>query len=366
MKKISKTRAGLTALALAATMFSAGPRAGAVETPPIKDRSIGFALTSAMWGNYQSANGKEECPDGFNVGPREQFKALYPNGGTVAATQLERESASRYPTAKEDAFPYREATGKIGIGMNLDGKVGPNDFTSPAGEKGIDNQLFRAIGCTGLFRFPDGAFAHFSEMWVREMNLNRILVEITDVDSLVNDNDVTVTMYRGKDTLIMDAGSVNVVAGGSNRIDDRFSKRFTRRLKGKIENGVLITEPADMSWAWSPWYSLPGYYDFKQARFHVTLAPNGQTAEGLVAGYADIDSFYKQFIRGWSTHHSSYGGLSQPSLNRELHKLADGIPGADGANTALSFSLQVRFTQIFIQHPEGQVASAAGESKPAR
>jgi hypothetical protein len=226
--------------------------------------------------------------------------------------------------------------------------------------------LFRAIGCTRLFRFPDGSFAHFSEMWVRDLNVNRILVELTGVDSLVNDNDVTVTMYRGKDNLIMDAGSVNVVAGGSNRIDDRFSKRFVRRLKGKIENGVLITEPSDMSWAWSPWYSLPGYYDFKQARFRVTLAPNGQTAEGLVAGYADIDSFYKQFIRGWSTHHSSYGGLSQPSLHRELQRLADGVPGPDGANTALSFSLQVRFTQIFIQHPEGQVASAPGESRPAQ
>ncbi|MHB1205459.1 MAG: hypothetical protein ACYCZX_07820 [Rhodospirillaceae bacterium] len=362
-----------TAIALAMmTLLAAGQPASAAETLSVtglKDRTIGFALTSAKWGNYQSENGKEECPNGFNEGPREQFKALYPNGGTVAGTQLERESASRYPTAKEDGFPYRLASGKTGIGMNLDGKIGANDFTSPDGEKGIDNQLFRAIGCTRLFRFPDGSFAHFSEMWVRELNVNRILVELTDVDSLVNDNDVTVTMYRGKDSLNMDAAAVNVVPGGSNRIDDRFSKRFTHRLKGKIENGVLVTEPADVSWAWSPWYALPGYYDFKQARFRVTLAPNGESAEGLVAGYADIDTFYQQFVRGWSTHHSSYGSLSQPSLNRELHKLADGIPDKDGANTALSFSLQVRFAQIFIEHPPAKTASVpsdAGERRPSR
>jgi hypothetical protein len=323
----------------------------------LKNRTLGFALTSAQWGDYQSPDGKEECPNGFNEGPREQFQKLYPEGGTVAGTQLERESAARYPTAKEDQFPYKEASGKIGIGLNLDGKIGPNDFTSPEGEKGIDNQLFRAIGCTRLFRMPDGSFAHFAEMWVREMNVNRILIELTGVDSLENDDDVTVTMYRGKDKLLLDASSTNVIPGGSNRIDDRFSKPFFHRLKGKIVNGVLTTEPADIAWAWSPWYSLPGYYDFKQARFQIKLSPDGETASGLVAGYADIDSFSQQFIRGWSTHHSSYGGLSQPSLNRALHRLADGIPDANGVNTALSFSLEVKFTQTYLIHPAREIAA---------
>ena len=35
-------------------------------------------------------------------------------------------------------------TSRIGEGFNLDGKIKPNDFVSPDGEKGIDNQLYRA------------------------------------------------------------------------------------------------------------------------------------------------------------------------------------------------------------------------------
>ena len=35
-----------------------------------------------------------------------------------------------------------QVTSRIGEGFNLDGKIKPNDFVSPDGEKGIDNQLY--------------------------------------------------------------------------------------------------------------------------------------------------------------------------------------------------------------------------------
>jgi hypothetical protein len=319
------------------------------------DGKIGYALTDARWAIRQTENGETECPDGFNEGPRAQFKALYPNGGTVEETRLERESASRFPLDKEDNFSYREAQGKLAIGLNLDGKVGPTDFTSDAGEPGIDNQLFRAIGCTRLFRAPDGTFAHFTNMWVREMNFNRILVELSDVDSLVDDDAVNVTLYRGKDRLMTDATGANIMPGGSNRVDERFGKRFIHHLKGKIENGVLTTEPADVRWPWAVFLQRPGAYDIRGLRFNVELGP--EHAEGVVGGYADIETWYAQLIRSWSTHHSSYGGLSQPSLYRQLHRLADGYPDESGAMTALSSAITIRMTQVFIERTGGEVAS---------
>ena len=54
-----------TALAVAATSVSSAEPARA---PGLKDRTIGYALTSAVWGFYQSKDGKEECPNGFNEG----------------------------------------------------------------------------------------------------------------------------------------------------------------------------------------------------------------------------------------------------------------------------------------------------------
>ncbi len=326
----------------------------------IEDRTIGFALNSARWSLYQTENGKIECPDGFNEGPRDQFKALYPEGGPVVDTQLERESASRYPLDYEDNFPYRRAVGEVSLGLDLDGQADADDFKAEDGRTGVDNQLFRAIGCTRLFRAPDGTFAHFTNMWVREMNFNRIMFELTDVDSLENDDQVTVTMYRGKDRLMTDATGANIMPGGSVRVDYRFGDRFIHQMKGKIEDGVLTTEPLDVEWPWAVFLQRPGTYTIKDLRMRVKL--NSEHAEGYVGGYADIESWYAQLVRSWSTHHSSYGGLSQPSLYRQLYQLADGHPDENGKMTAISSAITVKMTQVFIKHegmkPE-QVASSA-------
>ena len=131
--RIASCTAGAALLLGATALTPAAAETAASDVVGLQNGTIGFVLTSAAWGLHQTPDGKQECPEGFNEGPREQFKALYPNGGTVEGTQLERESASRYPLDKEDNFPYREVKGPIGLGMNLDGKVDANDFTSPDG-----------------------------------------------------------------------------------------------------------------------------------------------------------------------------------------------------------------------------------------
>ncbi|MBD24182.1 MAG: hypothetical protein CMG46_04165, partial [Candidatus Marinimicrobia bacterium] len=333
-------------------------------SPQIESGKIGYALTDARWAILQTENGKTECPDGFNQGPRKQFNSLFPNGGSVKDTRLERESVARYPQDKKDNFPYHRATGKYAIGLNLDGKIGADDFTSETGEAGVDNQLFRAIGCTRLFRAPDGTYAHFTNMWVREMNFNRILIELTGVDSLENDEFVDVAMYRGRDRLITDATGANIIPGGSNRVDERYGAEFIHHLKGKITNGVLTTEPADVRWPWAVFLERPGFYDIRDLRFSVKLGP--EHAEGLVAGYADIETWYAQLVRSWSTHHSSYGGLSQPSLYHQMYQLADGHPDETGAMTALSSAITVKMTQVFIEHSRADVASNQNQGKSRR
>jgi len=128
--------------------------------------AIAYALTNLHWAIYQTEDGKAECPEGFNEGNREQFKKLYPESGpkrTVAATQLQWEIESWYPTLADDGFKFLEARGPTALGLNLDGKVGPNDFSSPSGERGIDNQLYRALGCIKNYRGPDGAIQFFDD-----------------------------------------------------------------------------------------------------------------------------------------------------------------------------------------------------------
>ena len=42
--------------------------------------------------------------------------------------------------------------GRIAEGFNLDGNAKTGGFTSPSGEKGIDNAFYRALGCIGSYR----------------------------------------------------------------------------------------------------------------------------------------------------------------------------------------------------------------------
>src|SRR4051812_4649783 len=86
------------ALALGAGTGFAAENAGDLS---LKNRAIGFVITDIYWGVYQTPDAKDECPQGLNEsGPREQFKALFPDDGTkrtLAETALTREAQIWHP-----------------------------------------------------------------------------------------------------------------------------------------------------------------------------------------------------------------------------------------------------------------------------
>jgi hypothetical protein len=349
--------AAVSIVALSAA--AAPPPASAVEVmaaegeSTLKDHTIAYVLTDRYWAVYESKDSKADCPDGMNDGPREQFKKLFPNDGkkrTVMETQLAREGYQWHPSTSTESFAFHEARGKVSYGLNLDGKVGPNDFDGPDGEKGIDNQLYRVIGCIANYRSA-GTIYHFENEFMRRYDNDRVVIEITGVDDLKNDPDVTVTTYRGLDGLLTDATGTNTIPGGTQRIDMRWGKDYIQKLKGKIVNGVLLTEPVDrVEIPWGVTFNTNGYQVFRGMRLKLKLTP--QAAEGLIAGYVDVDAFTYHLNTSWSTHHQSYGQLSSPSEYRAMRRLADGYPDPKtGANTAISSAVTVKFAQVFARHP---------------
>jgi hypothetical protein len=351
------------AVALLTTSLFAGA-ALADDANPIRNRTISYATVTMHWSLHQTADAKSECPNGLNdYGPREVFKSYYGDGAgrSVVDTQLARESLKYFPMDKEDNLPYNHAAGKISTGLNLDGKVEGNDFTNPDGEKGVDNNLYRVIGCARIYRGPDGAIFFYATKQVRDYTFNRTMIEITEVDDLGNDPDVSVTFYRGMDPLMQDASGALVVAGGTQRPDMRFGKQLIRRTKGKIENGMLLTDPIEsMMVPWQVFPPVPDYLTVRGARFSLRLTPD--RAEGVLAGYTDVEKFYAQATT-WSTHHMSYGQHDAPRFYRELRRMADGYPDKDGAMTAISSALQFNMIQVFIDHGE---AKTAVDATPAR
>jgi hypothetical protein len=341
-------------------LVAAGAAQAADSSFVPKDGKIGYAMTDLYWAIYQTPDAKQECPKGFNDGPREQFDKLFPAGKkrTVADTQLLLETKTWLTSPEPDGFVFKEIVGPTSYGLNLDGKVDPNDFVSPTGEKGIDNQLYRALGCIIGFRGPDGVEYIFENKAIAQSRYNRTMIEITGVDSLVNDDDVQVTIYRGLDRLLTDATGNKVMPGGSQRVDDRWGKKLIQTIPGRIKDGVLTTQPAKQMII--PWMNLgvPTFQLIRDMRFQLRLTPSG--AEGLIAGYADVDIWYKQLIRNDSTHHLSNGQISGISLYKALRRLADAYPDSKtGANTAISSALDVKMVQVYINTPPSNTITAA-------
>ncbi len=338
----------LTLLMSTCGLFAAGV---ALAGDPVAPNSgtIAYVLTELHWGIYESPDGKIECPTGFNEGNREQFKRLFPENGstrTLLETQLRREIDGWYPTTAPEQFEFKEAGGPTAYGLNLDGQVGPNDFTSPEGEQGIDNQLYRVLGCIRNYRPPEGAIQGFDNDEVTKDVYNRIIIQLSGVDSLVNDDDVQVMVYRGRDPILLDSTGKNAIPGGSQRIDTRWGARFIQKLHGRIRDGVLTTDPADLVYPWAVFY-IPTDEFMHAARFRLKLSPT--VAEGVLGGYSDIETWYSQLMRSYSTHHQSYGQSSAPSIYKALRRLADAYPDPrTGANTAISSALLAKFAQVVI------------------
>jgi hypothetical protein len=358
MKRLSKK--ALLASLCAALAVTASAQAQEAADPLLKDHRIGYVAAEAHWAVYQSDNVKNDCPKGFDThGPRENFAALYPNGGSVAGTQLAREALRSFPEDHKAQFPYVYRDGKISYGMNLDGKVGKSDFTSPTGEKGIDNQLFRVLGCNAHFHAPEGQLQLFGNKFVKTIPFNRMLIELSNVDNLKNADNVDVTIYHGRDPVLLDATGENVAPGGTERVDMRYGKPLIQHLHGRIRDGVLTTDPIkEGQWAWVTYSGDPTVIHMRDMRVQLKLADG--SAEGMLAGYTTVDSFYR-WITIWSTHHLSYGQTDAAEFYWALRDKADAYPDKDGHNTAISSAINIKMAQVFIAHPDDKVAGQAGQ-----
>ncbi len=357
--------------ALAGAVLALSGLAGtAVGAEAPADGRIGYVLTDRHWAIFETEDGAAECPQGFNLGPREQYSKQFPvEDGverTVVETRLLREGRQWHPTiVEEDLFPFYAAQGNKSVGLDLDGVADDNDFQSEDGEtSGIDNQLYRVIGCIAHYR-AGGIIRHFENKFAQQYNDNRWLVELSQVDDLANDDDVVVSIYRGMDDLLTDASGEAFIAGATQRVDARWGRQYMALTTGKIVDGTLVTEPIDtIKIPWSSTFDTSGYQVFRGLRLQLDL--DTESAEGMLAGYTDVEAFNHQLNTTWSTHHQSYGQLSSLSQYHALRNFADGYPDPEtGVNTAISSAIKVKMTRVAVMHPEVsyQAIAARAESR---
>ena len=332
-------------------------------------KTLGFVLTTWHYSGQFTPDNKVECPDGLAFGHRENFRAQFktkeeqdahidkfadvewqargPNG----------ESDIYMPQMVEDPLPYREGQGKISYGFNLDGtkdgqatdhSCGHANFTSPDGETGIDNQIYRSMACVKGMR-PGGDSDGMANTQLISKVVNRILIEVTDVDDEANDDHVVVTIGHGLDKVLQSPVG-GFIPNLSQRLDEKASA-YIYHANGKIVNHVLTTdvmpelEIVQMSGP-VQW----GVRAFKDARFKIKL--NGEKATAVLGGYHDVERYYRYWAKTIGSH-AITSNSSPASFYRSLHKNADGYKDpVTGKCTAISASYDWELVSAFIVHEE--------------
>jgi hypothetical protein len=185
-----------------------------------------------------------------------------------------------------------QVTSRIGDGFNLDGKIKANDFVSPDGEKGIDNNLYRAWGCDAPWRGNGNATLDLRANDKMQEGLYTMVLRVSGNQDPMNDSDATVEIGYSPDKIVKDARG-GIAVDYSYRILQ--SAQYTK-LKAKIKNGVVETEQVEHMHtpriAW--FYDQTGDTNFTKGKIKLNLAADGLSGTGLLGGYRNWRDLYTE------------------------------------------------------------------------
>jgi len=260
-----------------------------------------------------------------------------------------------FPELGKGYVPYQ---GKISTGMNLDGKAGASNFSSPDGEKGVDNQLWRAIGCYKQSQeMNDPAFQEKVMLSARSPTL----VEVSGIDDPRNDPDVTVRVLTGADPLVRD-GAGKPLARASYSLDSDPS--LVNVAHGRIVDGVLTTDPFDLRFVFRE-QIIDNVRVVRGAVVRARFKPDGNL-DGGIYGYTTLSSYY-DMVEHMTQDGADNVGLSCVAVRQALDRYADGYRDrATGKYTAISSEWRFHAVPAFVTGIPPQAPLGAGTARAMR
>jgi hypothetical protein len=358
-----------TFLFLSGTPAKVGAAPGELPTPPA-DGVMGFVVDKFM---TPLVPGMDACPEGLTRTLRESYLEAQPDPERQRLSLKENEEeltrnwkalatgpGGTNMCSQPDRFDrpiVKTVQSKTGWGLDLDnggGSCGHEEFTTPAGEAGIDNQEYRALGCLSQIRGRDGnggeqlvGLRQFfaSGEWTQVLLLR-------GVDSLKDDSQVEVIYANTPDRPPQDSKG-EFLRGASFTISDK-APRNRNVLKGKIVAGVLTTEPQDIiltqTWGQGSPRDIRGYrtkYTYRMGRLKLTINPDGSLS-GFVGGYRPVFEPIQSAALG-GIGAALTGGIDCAGQYATLRKLADGFPDPKtGKCTAVSSAMRVNAIPAFV------------------
>jgi hypothetical protein len=260
------------------------------------------------------------------------------------------------PTSVPDPH-IKTAKGHVAYGFDLDGKDGPDDFVDPqTGAKGVDNMLYRVLGCFITQRASGGKRATWPDIeW--DMTRDQMpawIIEVSgierDANGKIKDGDVKVAFSRA-------TGPITRNAAGDPQSDMSFTVDTNPRTQNVVhavmKNGTLYTDPFEFNMIQDPF--AVSEYHFKKTQIRLTLNDDG-TAKGVLGGYQPWLPIYESFALGGSTNELNLS-VNTPGIYYALKRMADAYPDASGQNQFISSSYIIEAVPAFISHPNADKTS---------
>lgn len=254
-------------------------------------------------------------------------------------------SIYNYPDAVADPN-IETVTGKYAYGFDLGGKEA-NKFIDPETGGKVDNQLWRAVGCTESFDALPPVMPYPEELAWQAMtdSAPAWLIQISG-DDLSKDGQVTVTLDRATRHQKRDATG-STLAGATYVIDP--NPRSHNELKGQIKDGVVTIQPAQIFLE----AEMPYYPEIALRNTHMRmkLQANGKLV-GFWGGYQDW--------RRWA-----YMYTARPANNADtigiyhaVKKMADFDPDpVTGENRYISATYRLEAVPAYVAHSDGTVVA---------
>jgi len=252
---------------------------------------------------------------------------------------------ANFPSVLPDPMSYN-AVGRFAIGLNLDGKVGPESWEHPfTGEIGIDNQMWRVLGCWDAYHVNKPVNPYNEGIaWDTAVDaMPAWLISISGKD-LDIDGEVVVTFDRALNIPLRDAFG-SIMSGTSFAIDS--NPRSHNEFKGKIENKILTIEPGNFYMQGESQFYPHLQFTDTQLRFE--LRDDGSMV-GHIGGYQPWRDYYHYLsVRG-----ETDGMIDLIGVFYDLKRFADAAPDPlTGENTAISAAYFIEAVPAFHVNENG-------------
>jgi hypothetical protein len=247
--------------------------------------------------------------------------------------------------------------GTVGEGLDLDGDPATGGFTSPAGERGIDNAFYRALGCWKTYRGPprlsSGALQFNDAM--RDGAWTVVVVLNGKGDDPLNDPNVTVGLYASGDKLVKDATG-KIARDYTFRI--RPDPQYEAVFQARSEHGRIRTNaPTREVWLRDPGYARD--LQMLQAQLNLSFRPDGGLS-GYVGGYRPWQTVYDGWVKARGPVIETLTWVRLPDVWYALKRNADYSPkGPKGEKTHISFALRLDAIPAFVVSPDAKTIATA-------